>query len=267
MNYQTGAFVFDIADPDRRGKIIRAGAEISEVRYDDGAERNVPNNHLRAVEPADGLSQLNPLPAVSEIVRLGQEAMARKRRAYEDWLAIAEALQFGRAEVMRALHTNEPRGRRFEEAMGEWLVANAFKEIDKGTRCRLLDCLQHKTEIEKWRSRLTDSERFAFNHPDAVLRKWKAATVVPKPDTDPKISPYKKLQIEHMALIDERDRYKREVERGGGDLWNPEDRPRDIAKVIIDKLTKAKAEKVPLAILAALKKAKEESTNERSTSR
>jgi hypothetical protein len=97
MNYQAGAFVSDIADPARRGKIVKAGPEVSEVRFDDGAERLISNDHLR--------------------------------------------------------------------------------------------------------------------------------------------------------------------------LWALEDRPRDIAKVIIDKLTKTKAEKVALAILVALKKTKEESTNERSTSR
>jgi hypothetical protein len=95
----------------------------------------------------DELSQLNP-SRVSEIVRLGQEAMARKR-AWDDWLVIAEALQIGRAEIMHELHTNDPHGRRYEKAMSNWLIAHSFKEIDKGTRKRLLDCLKHKIEIEK----------------------------------------------------------------------------------------------------------------------
>ena len=98
------AKVFDIADPDRHGKIINAGPQQSEVRFDDGVSRVVSNVHLRPVAD-DGLSQLNPSP-VSDVVRLGQEAMARKRRAWEDWLAIAEALEVGRTDVMRALNTN-----------------------------------------------------------------------------------------------------------------------------------------------------------------
>ena len=52
-----------------------------------------------------------------------------------------------------------------------------------------------------------------------------------------------------MALIEERDRYKREVDRGGGDLWSAEDRAQDIARVILGKLTKRKAETVACAIL------------------
>jgi len=252
FNCQIGAAVFDIADPDRHGKIISIGSEQSEVRFADGAEPNVPNVHLRTVEViADGLCQHNP-SSVSEVVRLGREAMERKRRGWEDWLAIAKALQAGRAEVMRSLHTNEPRGRRFEKAMGEWLIRHGFKEIDKGARSRLLDCLSHKIEIEKWRSRLTDAERFKFNHPDTVLRKWKASTVVPDPNALPKISPIQKIKDELVAVIEERDRYKHEYERGGGDLWTAEDRPHDIANVIVGKLTRAKAEQVAREILRAL---------------
>jgi hypothetical protein len=247
--------VFDVADPDLHGKILQAGPEVSEVAFDNGAVRNIGNAHLRPVETTkaeDELCQHNPSP-VSEIVRLGQEAMARKRRAWADWLAIAEALQAGRAEVMRALPTNEPRGRRYEKAMADWLIANSFKEIDKGARKRLFDCLEHRTEIEKWRARLTDAERFKFNHPDTVLRKWKASTVVPDSNAPPKVSPYQKLQADHMALIEERDRYKREVERNGGDLWTPEDTPKAIAKIMLGKLSKSKAEKVAREILKALK--------------
>jgi hypothetical protein len=179
--------------------------------------------------------------------------MARKRRGWDDWLLIAAALQAGRAEVMRALHTNEASGRRYEKAMGDWLVANGFKEINKATRSQLLDCLKHKVEIEKWRSCLTDAQRFAFNHPDTVLRKWKASTVAPDSNAPKAPTAMQKLKDELVAVVEERDRYKREIDRGGGDLWTPEDRPRDIARIIIGKLTKTKAEKVAREILAALK--------------
>jgi hypothetical protein len=179
--------------------------------------------------------------------------MARKRRGWDDWLLIAEALDAGRTEVMRALHTNEASGRRYEKAMGDWLIANGFKEINKATRSQLLDCLKHKVEIEAWRARLTDAECWKFNHPDTVLKKWKASTVVPDPDAPSKASPVQKLKDSIADLQEQNDRMRREIERGGGDLWTPEDRPRDIAKIILAKLTKAKAEKVARAILAAVK--------------
>jgi hypothetical protein len=45
---------------------------------------------------------------------------------------------------------------------------------------------------------------------------------------------------------------RREIERGGGDLWTAEDRAQDIAKVILSKLTKRKAETVAREILKAV---------------
>jgi hypothetical protein len=247
-----GGKVFDIADPDLHGKLLKAGPEVSEVRFDDGAQRYVTNVHLRVVD--DGLSQLNPVQP-DQIIRRGQEALARLRRTWSDWIEVAEALAVGRTEVMRELHTNSPTGRRYEKAMAEWLAAHSFKTIDKGTRHRLLECLQHKTEIEAWRSRLTENERDRFNHPDTVLRKWKT-TAIPKADAEPKVSPMQKLKDELVVVVEERDRMKREIESGGGDLWSADDRPQDIARVILGKLSKTKAEKVAREILNALKEAK-----------
>jgi hypothetical protein len=241
-----GGKVFDIADPDLHGKILKADPEVSEVRY-------VTNVHLRVVD--DGLSQLNPVQP-DQIIRRGQEALARLRRTWSDWMEVAEALAVGRTEVMRELHTNSPTGRRYEKAMGEWLAAHSFKTIDKGTRHRLLECLQHKTEIEGWRSRLTENRRDRFNHPDSVLRKWKQTTAIPKANAEPKVSPMQKLKDELVVVVEERDRMKREIESGGGDLWSADDRPNDIARVILGKLSKTKAEKVAREILAALKEPK-----------
>jgi hypothetical protein len=65
------------------------------------------------VRTAATTTDLNPSQP-EQIIRLGQEALARLRRAWSDWMAIAEALQLGRAELMAELHTNSPTGRRYE---------------------------------------------------------------------------------------------------------------------------------------------------------
>src|SRR5262245_20074209 len=203
----------------------------------------------------DGLRCRNPsCPAETEHdkIQLGQEAMARKRRQWDDWLCIAEAIEIGRTETMRAVHSNTPTGKQYEKAMGDWLVARGFKEIDKGARSRLHECLQHRVEIEKWRSLLSDAERFRLNHPEAVLRRWKASTVVPDPNRVPKKSNVAKLKEAIASLEEEHYRFKREIARGGGDLWSPDDRAQDIARVIIAKLSKSKAETVARAILKEL---------------
>jgi hypothetical protein len=210
--------------------------------------------HTTSVKHADGLNCVNP--SVSEKVRMGQEAMARKRRGLADWIAIGEALQVGRAEVMRDVHTNQPAGRRYEKAMAEWLAANGFKEIDKGVRSRLLECLQHRTEIDQWLSRLTDGERFRFNHPNTVLKRWKSATIVPDPSAVPKPSPFAQLKDAHAQLIQDHHRLQQRIETADGDLWRPEDTAADIANVMIDTLSLAKAERVAREILRKAKERK-----------
>jgi hypothetical protein len=206
----------------------------------------------------DGLSQLNPSAALSDKVRLGQEAMARQRRRFDDWLVIGEALDIGRSAVLRDIHSNQVSGPRFEKAMGAWLVANGFKEIDKGTRCRLLECLKHRKEIEQWRISLTDDERFRYNHPDVVLKKWKQSISVSAPNTPPKPSAVAKLKQSIIGLEEENARMRREIEHGGGDLWCRTDRPADIARVMLDTLGATKAESVAREILksATVKTAK-----------
>ena len=210
-------------------------------------------------QTSDGLCCHNP----SELkVRLGQEAMARQRRRWEDFMIIAEALDVGRAEVMRELHTNQPTGRRYETAMGEWLVANGFKGIDKSARCRLLECLRHREQIERWRGLLTDRERFKLNHPDAILRKWKAATAIPDANVTPKPSPYAQLKTAHAQLIEEHHRLQRKIETADGDLWKPSDSAADSAGVMVATLSPAKAERTAREILKKLKERKDSGPRE-----
>jgi hypothetical protein len=145
------------------------------------------DNRLEQRGQSDGLGQPNPCPA-GEVARRGQKALNRKRRDFEDWQDIAAALHVGRTESMRSVHTNEAKGKCYEKAMGDWLFVHSFHLIDKCTRNHLFECHQHRQEINNWRARLTEPERFRFNHPTIVLRKWKASTVVPNLNAPPRIS-------------------------------------------------------------------------------
>jgi hypothetical protein len=200
----------------------------------------------------DELSQHNPFPT-AEIIRRGKYAMEQLRRGFDDWMDVAKALQVGRAEGMRAAQSNEPKGKRYEKIMGEWLLAHSFHVIDKGTRNRLLECLQHRTAIEKWRATLTEGERFRFNHPDTVLRKWKAATIVP--NAPPKTSAFGKLKEININLQERLHRAEHVLEIGGGDLWSRGDTADDIANVVLAKLTANKAKDAAHAVLKKLKAA------------
>jgi hypothetical protein len=248
--------VYDVADPNRHGAIIKAGQEVSEVRFDDGALRNVPNNHLRMID-AEDLELENPvLPSsepIDDAVRKGQEAWQRLQNnsTWQDWKAVGAAHVIGRTTAMRDGHVNKPKGRSYNAAFTAWQKRFGFQDLDSGDRTRLFKVMDHLKEIETWLQKLPGSERLRLNHPSSVWRRWKASQKS-KTDDQGKLSSMQKLKDELVAVIEERDRYKREYERGGGDLWSAEDRPQDIARVVLSKLTKHKAEKVARAILKAV---------------
>jgi hypothetical protein len=245
--------VYDVAAPDRHGTVTKAGAEVSAVRFDDGAERNIPNTHLRPAEIADELDCPTHSAESPEVaaIRHGQEAWGRLRTGstWADWVAVGMAHVIGRTTAMRDGHINKPKGRSYNVAFSAWQKKFGFEGLDKGDRSRLFDVMDHLKEIDGWLHKLPESERLRLNHPSSLWRRWKAATATPKPDTEPKPSAMQKLKDELVAALEERDRYKREYDHGGGDLWSVEDRPQDIAKVIFGKLSKHKAEKVARAIL------------------
>jgi hypothetical protein len=87
-------------------------------------------------------------------------------------------------------------------------------------------------------------------HPSSIWRRWKAATAEPK---EQKVSHQQKQRDELIRLQEDNNRMRRDIERGGGDLWTSDDRPRDIARVMINKLGKFKAGKLADEIRKALK--------------
>jgi hypothetical protein len=105
-----------------------------------------------------------------------------------------------------------------------------------------------------WRSRLPSNKRVQLNHPTTVLRTWTAATQLPKSMFGPKASsPMAKVKASLAETIEENHRLQQEIKRGGGDLWGANDRADDIARVMMEKLTRHKAEQVARAILKRLK--------------
>jgi hypothetical protein len=188
----------------------------------------------------------------NDIVKGAQAAWLRlkQNQTWQDWLLIGEAHLIGRTEAMRKAGTNQPTGRSYNAAFSRGLKATNFDGIDKGDRARLFEVMKHKHEIEQWRGTLPTSQQLSLNYPPTVLRKWKASTRIP---AEPRLSPMAKLQAAHAEQIEENHRLKREIELGGGDLWTAKDRPDEIARVMVDKLSPTKAEHVARAILRRLK--------------
>jgi hypothetical protein len=191
-------------------------------------------------------------------IRHGQEAWCRLRAGstWSDWVAVGTAHIIGRTTAMRDGHINKPKGRSYNAAFSAWQKKFGFQGLDKGDRARLFNVMDHLKEIDDWLQKLPESERLRLNHPSSVWRRWKASMVTPDPNAPPKASPFQKLSESIVTLQEENDRMRREIERGGGDLWNSNDRPRDIARIVIQQCkSKTKAEKVAREILTALKEA------------
>ena len=251
------AKVFDAAGPDRHGKVINRGPEVSEVRFDDGAVCNVVNDHLRTVTVDDDQLSRTTDPDQTVIV-LGQAAWHRLKKGstFEDWKQVGAAHVLGRTTAMREAHVNKPEGRNYNAAFDRWQKQCGFEDLDKAARSRLFEMMDNLAKIEAWRATLTVMQRLDLNHPSAVVRRWKASTVVPDPNAPPRVSAFQKLNESVRTLQEDNDRMRREIESGGGDLWRKTDRVKDISKVMIDQLGKTKAEKVAREILAALKEAR-----------
>jgi hypothetical protein len=149
---------------------------------------------------------------------------------------------------MHDAHVNKPKGRSYNAAISAWTKKQGFQDLDKAVRSRLLDVMRHLAEIEVELVKLPLTERPKLSHPNTVWRFWKRVT---KPKgSEQKVSPVQKLKDAIVDPQEQNDRMKREIARGGC-LWAAEDHPRDIAKIILAKLTKTKADKVAREILSA----------------
>jgi hypothetical protein len=159
-----------------------------------------------------------------EEVRRGQQAWSRLKKdpSWADWISVGKAHLKGRQAAMRDACTNKSTGRRYNQIFGEWLTRHGFDGIDSGDRRRLFEVMKHLDEIEGWRATLPTTNRLRLNHPATVLRKWHAKTQIPSQSD--RLSPYAQLRESLVHLSEENERLKQEIKRGGGDLWNADDR-------------------------------------------
>jgi hypothetical protein len=174
----------------------------------------------------------NPDPVV---VR-GQEAWHRLEQghSWDDWLAVGEAIQYGRHLAMLEAHTNEPSGPRYQAVFGEWLQTTGFHQIDKAARSRLFDCLEHRAEIEAWRQKLPLNKRLQLNHPDSIWRNWQNSTVAGNATVTARPSPIAKYKDEIARLENE----NHILRRAGDDLFTATDTAIDIAQLLADRLVR-----------------------------
>jgi hypothetical protein len=145
------------------------------------------------------------------VARQGMQAWARlkKGKSWTDWLQVGEALQVGREWAMHQAGVNKPEGKGYNTAFSEWLTKYKLDDMDKGDRSRLFSVMDNLPAIDEWRQTLTLTQKLALNHPQAVLRKWKAFM---KPEErDEHGQPRPTLRDSVVNLSEENMTLKREV--------------------------------------------------------
>jgi hypothetical protein len=219
--------------------------------YQDGVVS--PDHHRFDVDGAERALDSAADQNLPEDIRQGQEALRRLRdhSTWEDWKRVGRAHEAGRTTAMHDSGSNKPAGRGYNAAFHAWVKKFGF-DLDKGDRARLFDVMDHLMEIEAWLETLKPAERLRLNHPSSVWRRWKKETAVVDPNKPAKVSAAQKLK----DLSEENARMKREIEKGGGDLWTPDDRPEVIAQIMASKLSAYKVEKVAREMLKLAKSKK-----------
>jgi hypothetical protein len=134
-------------------------------------------NHT-TIDLPDAMLGCATQPIADDPIHRGQEAWRRltEQHTRADWFTLGEALAIGQGRAMKEAGTNRPIGRKYNQIYGVWLATNKFCEIDKSSRCRLFECVEHRANIEAWIATLPPTEALKLNHPDTILRRWKAAT-------------------------------------------------------------------------------------------
>ena len=133
-------------------------------------------NHT-TIDLPDAMLGCATQPIADDPIRRGQEAWRRltEQHTRADWFTLGEALAIGQGRAMKEAGTNRLFDRKYNQIYGVWLTNNQFDDIDKSTRCRLLKCVEHRPNIEAWIATLPPAEALKLNHPNAILRRWKAA--------------------------------------------------------------------------------------------
>jgi hypothetical protein len=103
----------------------------------------------------------------------------RAHQCWQDWRPVCLCLAEGSAVAMKAAHTNERKGRRYNEEYGAWLKAEGFTDIPKTTRYNALKCADLLDTIETFLANLKLEKRLRLNHPASVLAAWKKANTPP----------------------------------------------------------------------------------------
>src|SRR5262245_14490065 len=159
--------------------------------------------------------------------------------AWNDWVTLGRAAQVGRTEAMREAHVNRPEGRGYAVALHSWLSRTGLDKVlgDSSTRSRLLDLIDHITDVEAWRQTLPGNKRLELNHPRVVWQHWQRSKVVPDPNKAQKPSPFAAVK---QSLIESQEEVARLKEANGGNLLTARTSAKDVVRILRETFSTSK---------------------------
>ena len=211
----------------------------------------------RQVAPTVGQHELHNATHVDDdqIVLDAQKAAERliTGAAWNDWVTLGRAARVGRTEAMREAHVNRPEGRGYAVALHCWLARTGLDKVlgDNSTRSRLLDLIDHITDVEVWRQTLQGDKRLELNHPRVVWQHWQRSKVVPDPNKVQKPSPVAQLK---QSLIESQEEIAELKEANGGNLFTSRTTAKDVVRILRETFSTTKFNDIRLLMKAAMVK-------------
>lgn len=175
------------------------------------------------------------------------------------WIAIGRGLQECQKLALERARSNDLKSGAYRKAMSLILEAERLDRIDKGDRSVLLAVVAELPAITAWRDTLTVTERMRYNHPRAVMTRFKKATTKP-PVLDvtaeaviPASRGYKAaFQIAEVTISELKQQlHTAQAKRSLIDLQF--DPPEQIARVVLGNVDAKRAESIGFAIVQALR--------------
>jgi hypothetical protein len=178
----------------------------------------------------------------------------------KDWLAFRPGLEIRRRLAMKMAHTNEPKGRSYNEAFGKLMRDDGLGEmlVNSSTSAQHILWLFEKPEreaiLEDILKKMTEGQRVRLNTPLAARQRVEAAQKKANTEDAPKrVSQVTSLKTQIAELTAENKKLKASNDEGSlFDLRN--DTVDDIADIIIRSVTPTRAKNLADAIKMKLKR-------------
>jgi hypothetical protein len=201
-----------------------------------------------------------PNAEVTALTNAAREAAETLRKSWDHWIIIGKAIDAYRRQLFRVLKINEPRGKEYQDLMGEYLIANEFHEtcqhgFTKAERTNLQHCIDNLQAINKYRETLPFKTRQRLNNPSAMWLHWVKqtqgtpqkrvtvrATVASLQEENDKLQE-RVQQLEEALIV--KDHTINTINRQSGFMWDQN--PREVAEAMV-KTSKDKAREMLIAL-------------------